>query len=228
VTWLGRDDRQVLALLDPWRKKERWRLEFAAGAKMARLGQDEVGVLDPQGRFIVLSLPSGKAVLEAKLQPRREVIDILALRSRDSYVLVVKQPIPAAPAGSEPDVIFPLSMGGRTEMVTGTLYGFDRKTGKQVWASSVVQQGLDLSQGESVPVLVFAQRSYSRKSGPGRYQGRILCLDKRDGRVLHEETLDQSVGQMQVVADAANHAVEIRTTRGGTKLTFTGKPTSGK
>jgi outer membrane protein assembly factor BamB len=227
VTWISRDDQSVLAVVDPWHGKEKWRREFAAGAKITRIGQDELGVLDPQGRFVILELPGGKNVLEAQLEPQRELLDIVALRSRDGYVLVAKQPVPAPAAGTEPETIYPISMGGRAELITGKLYGFDGR-GKLSWSRSVVQHGLDLSQNPNVPILVFAHRSYSRRGGPARYAGTILALDKRDGRVVHEETLDQSIGQVQVVADAATHSVEIRTTRAGTKLNFTGKPLAAK
>jgi outer membrane protein assembly factor BamB len=227
VTWRSHDRGSELAAVDPWKNGTAWKREFAAGAKMVRAGTDQAAVLEPQGKFAVVSLADGKSVLDTTLEPQRDLIDVLALRWRGGWVLVGKQTVPAPAAGAEPDMIYPISMGGRAELVTGKVYGFDRG-GKQLWSRTVIQQGLDLGQPADTPVLVFAQRTYTRKAGPARQDGKILCLDKRDGRVLYEENLDQTVGQLQMVADAANHAVEIRHPRAGTKLTFTGKPLPAK
>ena len=116
-------------------------------------------------------------------------------------------------------------MGGRAELVSGRLYGFDRASGKQVWSAAVSQQGLDLSQPPHIPILVFGRRTYHRQqTGTRRYEAKILCVDKRDGRTINEETILQSISRLQVVADPAQHTIEIRTSRSGTKLRFTGNP----
>src|SRR5262249_53447876 len=156
VTWSGGDERQTLRVFDPWLRRDVWTRNFPAGSKLSRLGPneggvDEAAVLDPQGNFLLLSLADGRPTVEMRINPPAGLLDIQVLRSRERYLLIAKQSPPAAAIGKPGDkpaekMTYPLSMGGQVEIVSGTLYVFDRATGALRGETPLEQRGLDLSQ----------------------------------------------------------------------------------
>ncbi len=247
ATWTGDDERQTLRLLDPWRGRDVWTREFPAGSKLSRIGPQaasarglgsqetgvpEVGVLEPQGNFAVLSLADGRPRVSARLKPPANLLDIHVLRSDDRYLLLAKQtpPAPAAAADKPAErIMYPLTLGGQAELVSGTLYGLDRATGAVRWEHSIEQRGIDLSQAAHWPILVLAERVYYQgEKVPRRYEMKVTCLDRRDGRTVFEETSPLAGSQLQVVPDASSHSIEVRTGNSFTRLVFTGKPWPSK
>jgi outer membrane protein assembly factor BamB len=230
VTWQGDDERQTLKLLDPWKGDVTWSREFSAGTKLSRVGLDEAGVLDPQGNFTVVALANGEPKFRARVKAPANLVDIHVMRSRERYVLLAKQSAPAVAADKAAEkVVYPMTLGGQVEMVSGTLYSFDRATGELQWQTALDQRGFDLSQSPHWPIVVFAERVYYQsEKATRRYETKVTCLDKRDGRVVFEETTPQAGSQLQVLADAATHSIELRTGRSTTKLIFTGKAEPAK
>ncbi len=146
-------------------------------------------------------------------------------------MLLARQSLPAPVAADKPAerIVYPLTLGGQAELVSGTLYGLDGTTGAVRWQTAIEQRGLDLSQAAHWPILVLAERVYYQgEKVPRRYEMKVTCLDRRDGRTVFEETSPLAGSQLQVVPDAAGHSLEVRTGNSVTKLVFTGKPWPAK
>jgi outer membrane protein assembly factor BamB len=231
ATWSGGDERPVLRLLDPWQRREVWSREFPAGSKLARIageGPAEAAVLDPRGNFRVLSLADGAARVDARIEPVAGLLDVLVLRSPERYLLAARQSRPAIDKPEE-RIAYPLTLGGQGEIVSGALYAFDRATGALAWETKLDQRGLDVSQSPHWPILALGERFYFQgENGLRRYETRVTCLDKRDGRVLFEEKGPLSGGTLQIVPDAGAHSLDVRTGRSVTRLVFTGQPWPGR
>jgi outer membrane protein assembly factor BamB len=233
ITWQGDDAGRTLKMLDPWKGAVVWAREFPGGAKLSRLGLDEAGMLEPDGSFSIFSLVDGAPKFRARLRAPERLLDIQVTRSHDRYLLLAKQSPPAVEAAPEKGgekkaaekMVYPLSLGGQVEMISGTLYSFDRATGELKWQTPLEQRGYDLSQSPHWPILVLAERVYYQsENAVRRYETKVTCLDKRDGRVVFEEVSPQAGSQLQVIPDASSHSIELRTGRSTTKLIFTGKP----
>ncbi|MGA2064712.1 MAG: PQQ-binding-like beta-propeller repeat protein [Thermoguttaceae bacterium] len=61
-----------LTLLDPWQEtaaaERRWSRTFTAGARASLVGGEAVGVLQPDGHFVLLGLPDGRTIADTNLQ----------------------------------------------------------------------------------------------------------------------------------------------------------------
>ena len=96
----------------------------------------------------------------------------------------------------------------------GRIYALDEH-GKLMWPGPVTieDQYFLLNQPERLPVITFAcQRYDQRANGQWWPKTRILCLDKRTGRVVyrpHEGTSRQNVG-LEVVGDPKKKTVELQ------------------
>ena len=109
-------------------------------------------------------------------------------------------------------------------IVHGTLFGFNARSGKLLWEHEVEQGGLDLSHPADVPILALGSRSYEQdRDGDNvvtRYTTRLEVLDKRSGKVLHQETLPGAVTRLQVTPDSRSGWATVNTTRSSLRFVF--------
>jgi hypothetical protein len=216
-------DKMRLAVDDVWEQKTLGEREFATGSKGCLVEYDEVAVLQPDGQFVVLSLADGQAKLQASLEAETALTNIYVLRSSDQYVLVTN----TSQTKSLPDVNVGAVPNG-APLVNGRVYAFDRRTGQAQWKApvQVAPFGLPLDQPTESPVFVFL-RQLTASSGrtPRQTQTSILCLDKRDGRVLlaKDDIPSQSAGyKTEVKPD--EHKVQIGLPTLSFTLKFTNEP----
>ena len=85
------DNGRVLALFDPWQQKAVWpSRDFAAGARVAVVGSEAVGVLEPGGHFVLVALADGRTIADLQLEarPHFTVTDLLVTRMGDQYIVL--------------------------------------------------------------------------------------------------------------------------------------------
>jgi len=214
LTWEAADHETRLTLVDPWTGEDLWQHRFGAAAQPWLVAGDEAAVLEGQGNFTVVALPGGETRLTATVDPSPSLSDAIVLRSADHYVLIANHAVAKArPMISHPYPI-PLPVNGR-------VYGFDRKTGRRLWATDVTDQALDVGQPAGLPVLLFFG-SFQKQQGT-RITSRLsmLCLDKRSGKVLHrKESTGGGASAYRIQADPEKHRIEVRNYLGTLKLTF--------
>lgn len=194
---------------------------------------EELALLEPSGKFTVVSLRSGKELISASIDPEPELTGITVVASREQYLLAASQPITGDTHGV---TAFPLQNGGAAGApVNGKVYAFDRETGTAQWQTPafVAQHALPPDQPTESPVLVFARRkNVSRGGGSTSNVSSLLCLDRRDGSIVYEE--DAFLGlasNCDTVCNREARTVAINVTGDGNRtltLKFTDNPTPPK
>jgi outer membrane protein assembly factor BamB len=222
VTWSTLDGRQVLALNDPWSGKDLWKVDFEGTAQVVLVELEEAAVLEPSGKFTVVSLADGRVKFKGTTEPEPRAQQIYVIRSPDLYILVAHVP--------RPEVANPnwRAVTVQSIPVNGRVYGFDAATGARLWTQEILRQGIDLSQPASLPVLTFACCIMEKKNGQAyAFDNRfgLTCLDKRTGRLVFDErNLEEQFFSIDYSADPDQKQIELRMYRSVLRLTFTDQP----
>jgi hypothetical protein len=202
-------------------------------AKGCIIDGEELALLEPSGKFTVVSLRSGKELISAMIDPEPELQGISVVASREQYLLAVSQPLSGESNGV---TAFPLQNGGAIGApVNGKVYALDRATGAAQWQTPafVAQHALPPDQPTESPVLVFVRRkNISRGGGTTSNVSSLLCLDRRDGSIVFEE--DAFLGlanSCEIMCDRKARTVAINVTGDGNRtltLKFTDDPAPPK
>lgn len=173
-----------LRLIDVWSGEILLKRRCTAAVRATIVDHEELAVLEPDGRFALYSLADGRPRFTAQLEPEARLAAIHVLRYDDQYLVMAGSDI-THPA---PNVIVQAAPSGfHAPLVHGRLYAFDPETGKMQWPTPAVidQHGLPLDQPRSSPVLLFL-RQVIRVAESRRTETTtsVLCLDRRDGRVI--------------------------------------------
>ena len=214
---------RTLNLFDPLAGKNLWpERKFSQGARVGVVDDEVAGVLEPNGRFVLLSLPDGRILGDHKLvaEPSLQGIDLF--RSGDQYFLLTR--------GAWRNNGMIAGPGGMARMIGhGRLYAFDRR-GKPQWKepATIQDQTLLSSRPAGLPVLTFVSWNYAQGGQfvpPGVHTS-VLCIDKRSGAPLFKGQFNSQMGNASVSGDAKNKTVDLVTPARTITLTFTNKPAS--
>ena len=223
---------RILELYDPW--EQRYLLpaqRFALGSKATLVDDKAVGVLQPDGRFVLLSLPDGKTLVDARLPAHASVgtpRQLTVLRYEDGWLLVADST--SIPSSAQRKPIGPLSGIASVPMLRGVVQAFGRD-GEPCWPEPVVIENQYFLSGQAsrLPVLIFACLEHASRAPHASVS--LLCLDKRTGRrVFPPENKEFSFAVtahpplFEYSADPATRSVRFRMQGGEVKLTFTDKP----
>ncbi len=225
LSWTDLGANGELRYHDLWEDKVIWSAQFPARARAWLVDAEAIGVFAPDGAFKLLRITDGQPLVNEALEEERRVNDIYVLPSRDQYTLLITHTVPP----KQRRQISPVSgsYNNPSVVVNGKLYGFDRRTGKQLWDKpyEIENQGMMLRQPADLPVLVFLCQN-NETGRPARKQGNLLCIDKRTGRVAHQESFPTSdaLGGMRATGDAAKRTVNVSTTGKSVELEFTAAP----
>jgi len=226
LVWNSDGPQQTMRLVDPWDQRVVWEHSFANGSKADLISQDAVGVLEPDGKFSLVTLPDGKLLVHEQLEPEKGLVNIHLLRTGSQYLLITHtapRPEPAAGVQLVPNALsFPL--------VNGRVYSFDRASGKKSWPAPAVvsQYGLMSNQPSRLPLLVFVRQiQKSGGAGGGREQhASVLCIDKRTGAIAYQS--DQlppiAVANFELTGDPARQTVTLSLPPKVIELTLTDEP----
>ena len=225
LTWQTRKDHLELMLYDPWYEENVWSHSFTVGSKGCLIERDEVGVMQPDGRFVVIGLDNGTRKIDEQLQPEESLESIHILRSSDQYLLVTNTPAPP----SQQNVTFmPAPAGQSSPLIHGRIYAFDRFTGRTQWPVPAVigQYGLPLDQPSDLPVLLMLRHVRRTKGRNKELKTAVLCLDRRNGRILlQEDELAAPTGSYNLVGNPDTNTVSLDIPAGSFTIEFTDDPT---
>lgn len=219
VSWEVKAGRAHLTMRDLWQQEDLWTMEFSDRAKPWPLEESAIGVLEPDGKFVVINLPDGKPLIDAVVTEEPDLTEIYMFRTPERFMLITNRPW----QNREGLNIQPVPGGFGNPLINGAMYGFDRRTGKLVYRTPIETHGLTLNQPGDLPVLVFASQVYETARG-GRGQtprGQLLCIDKHSGRVLYDERLSGPISTVEVSGDPADQSVSVRTLRNVLRLQYT-------
>ena len=234
TSWLATAGRNILMrtiddgdvkfqLIDPWNSKEICTpMKFAARTRHTLVDSQHAAMLEPDGRLVLVDLTDGRTVVDHAIETPRDLKELLVLPSKDQWIVITN----GAPGEVPPGLAYAASPSGfDCKQITGYVQAFDRKTGEPQWASpaAVSQFGLMLNQPRNLPAIIFSRR-VTRKPRPGRPAAltwETLCLDKRTGRLLHEEKgIKQSLESYVAVADRSRRAMSLIRRSTATELAF--------
>ncbi|MGD9646797.1 MAG: PQQ-binding-like beta-propeller repeat protein [Pirellulales bacterium] len=225
LTWEMRDGRQWFQMFDLWEQREEWRHSFAGDAKCYHLGQDVLGAVEPSGRFVAVQLSDGRKLVDSPIEPEPQLQEIYVLMSRERLYLFTNRPWANHQDGV---TIQPVPGLPTNPLLNGLAYGFDLASGEKLWHVPIEKQSLTLDQPQELPVLVFAARVYERPT-PQNSNNRepyttLLCIDKRTGKVLHQERVKSHLGMYELISEPANQTVELKLPQHSLRMKFTDKP----
>jgi len=223
LLWWPEGNERTLTLVDPLEGRDIWPgRKFSNRARACVVGEEAVGVMEPDGRFVLISLPDGRTIADLKLKAERSLIGITLLRSGDQHFLLTR----SSPDNVQTVPMQPMPGGSFEQVRQGRLYAFDRQ-GSLQWPAPVKikNQFLLTDQPSHLPVLTFACQVYTKNLlGRGQYNASVLCIDKRSGRVVYEKSSGNSTSVFHVVGDAVKKTIDIVMRQKTITLTFTDKP----
>ncbi|HUG93549.1 MAG TPA: PQQ-binding-like beta-propeller repeat protein [Planctomycetaceae bacterium] len=223
VTWSRDGDGFLLRRHDAVTGRTVWEARFADGARLDLARNEFAGVLEPDGRFRLLSLADGEVLIDDQLAADPGVASIHLRRSLDRWLLLTYNPAreAAAPQGNVRVMAAAAAFG--QAMVNGAVHAFDVETGRQAWTCPLGRlYGLDLSQPEQSPVLALASGPQQvvppaavRRAGNlfAQAQYSLALIDTRTGEMIHEETGPLQSAPFEVVLDPAERRIEILSSR---------------
>ena len=227
LVWWDAGNHRMLELIDPWDHSKAWpSRKFAPDALLDLVEQEHAAaVLEPDGRFVLVDLSDGRALIDARLEPEPALSGILVLPSQENYILVTQR-IESATTRDPNRQVRPVPSTQSVRIGRGWVYAFDRQ-GKLLWASpqTVQDQYLPLDQPSRLPILTFATVVRERKDrGKFKTGVSVLAIDKRNGRKVLDTTFDSSTNRFRLVGDPQKKTVQLELQSSMVTMTFTDAP----
>jgi hypothetical protein len=222
LTWQSVAGRQELARFDIVGERVAWKRGFSIDALATIIDSETAGILEPEGRFAVVSLKDGHVEYESTVETFGTAQQIFVQKDRDQYILFCNEPLELADGAG----IAQISPLPQNLFIHGKIHGFDRHTGKRTWTTRMERQGYDPNQPAALPILTFFATRVEQKP-PGRAEQRmsLTCVDKRTGRVVFDDRqLDEPYPSIEFLPDLDERQIELRLVRSTLRLKFTDKP----
>jgi hypothetical protein len=223
LLWWPEGNQRVLTLVDPFEGRDMWRgLKFAANARACVVNDEVVGVVEPTGRFVLVSLSDGRKIADLKIEAEPSLMEVTLFESGDQYFLLTRssQSSPNSPP------IQPMPGCLYKPIQQGRLYAIDRQ-GKLQWPAPVAikNQFILQNQPSGLPVVTFACQTYQqRPNGQARFRASVLCIDKRNGKPAFKKSFDNMTGLFEVAGNAAKKTIDLTMQQNTVTLAFTDKP----
>jgi outer membrane protein assembly factor BamB len=220
LVWTGR----TLQKFDVWAGKNIWERRVPPGSQAIPMqrGENAIAVLNPhQGNFAIFDADDGRLLIDSAIEPDGQIDSFLVLRSRDHYVLLTHSPPKQA------NGVRVVALDYYNPLVSGYVYGFDRKTGRKIWTTRVEDQAFDVNQPAGLPVLVFTARTYRPRLAAPAFsssQNSLAVIDKRNGRNVFRDPKVQSLSHFEVTADFAEKKMSVNFYRTSIRLSMTNEP----
>lgn len=223
--WLEGNQRE-LTLVDPLEQRDEWpRRKFSSRANACVIENEVVGVVEPDGRFVLISILDGKTLADVKLKFEANYQNATLTKLGDQYFLLINH----RPKSGRQMPIQPMpnqSPNSRRPIYNGRLYAFDLE-GKMLWPEPVkiTNQMLITDQFDGLPVLIFACQHYKRKpNGRAQWKHQVLCIDKRTGRKVYKEEFDGHINIFAISCNAESKTISLTMQKDTVTLAFTDNP----
>jgi outer membrane protein assembly factor BamB len=222
--WRQKGDRRILELFDVWEQKSLWQARsFSAKAQCDMLNLEVLGIMEPDGKFTLISLPDGRTLSETQLEPDNSLTELIVIPYEETYLILTNSLPRIAITSIQSN---PVTGGGDKSIMRGRLYAIDRQ-GKLLWpqAVKIANQHLIVSQAKGFPLLVFASQIYeTQPNKPGKVQVAVKMIDKRTGRIAFEENDFPQTVYFKVTADSEKKSMQLAMQRKTVTLNFSDKP----
>jgi hypothetical protein len=217
----------TLRLYDAWSGQEIWREEVPPDSKATLVEDDEVAILQSDGRFLIRSLSSDAITMQSQVEAEEGLLSLYVIRSQEQYLLVTNRTVkvePNTPAASIRSII----SGSATPLVTGRAYAFDRSSGQSQWPepTRIDRYGFPVDQPGEMPVLLFLRhyRPSSNRGNPRQHTS-VLALARHDGRQIMEKgDIPAQTYTYDVIADRSKRTVTVGLPARTITMTLTDQP----
>jgi outer membrane protein assembly factor BamB len=222
LIWWPEANRRLLTLVDPLEGRDLWAgKSFSANARTCVVDDEAVGVMEPGGRFVLVSLSDGRTIADVKLEAEPTLMDISLVRSGEQYLLLTN----SALLGGRMPNMQPMHSYLSKAVYRGKLYAFDRQ-GNLAWPApaEVGPQCMLLDQPSHLPVICFACQRYDQRNGQMRFKVSLLMIDKRTGKAVFTWETNEPTNIFQIVGDGAKKTIDVVLQQKTLRLAFTDKP----
>jgi len=190
--------------------------------KTAHVEDELIALLEPDGTLKLVRMDDGRIIVEEKLPDEASASELHLFRSGEQYMVITNRPL----AQEQGVRINPLPGTPYRPIGKARVYSYDRN-GRSLWPkpATVTQQLLVLHQPEDLPIFAFAGQSYDPKqAGADRFTAQVVCLDKRNGRVVYHGGFSGPTATFEIVGDPETDTIEIQLQRDVVKLHLTDNP----
>ncbi len=206
-------------LFDCWTGEDVWSKELAPNSRGCLVGNDQLAVLSPDGKFEIWNIDDGLSVLSDTLPYKADsttTIDVV--RSEAQYLLVINQRKDAQREqlrNANLTLRAPRIDGELPLQVSGPMYAFDRATGARMWKQPLQVNDYFLPKNQPLdsPVLTLLRTLVQQTRGRGNsIKSSVVCLDKRTGDLLYSDhTIRRNLDTFFVRGDLETKSVTIQT-----------------
>ncbi|MBC8350748.1 MAG: PQQ-binding-like beta-propeller repeat protein [Planctomycetes bacterium] len=228
LAWDTNDRRLRLHLRDIWEQRDVWQEDVSEYAKATLTNDGMLALLDTNGRFVIHSLTSDRVLVRARLEPDANLNSLRVIPSGDDYILFANtnrtQSASTARTVRHANAF-------NAPVATGRMYMIDRNTGQFRWQvpAFIDEHGFVLQQPSNSPALWFVRNVSTPQSvlAPNNVrQASVLCIDRRDGRVLYvKEDIATQVNEFNVFSNTSGTTSTISLPGRSITVTFTDAPT---
>jgi hypothetical protein len=228
VMWGMVNDTLQVGMFDPWTGEYAWQHSIRPGARGQRIGDDELAILEPEGRFVILGLADGRIRVDQKLhaEPReadgKSRLQSIHVVANEKQIILVTNRNPKNDRSTDGR----FGWGGTAApLVSGRVYALDRATGQPQWIApaEIQDEGLLLHQPSDLPVLAFVRQIEERSAQ--RRDAEVFCIDRRNGQTAARVVMDRtSANFVTVTGDPTRRVVRFAFAAQAMALHFTSHP----
>jgi len=112
-------------------------------------------------------------------------------------------------------------------LVNGNAFGFDRKTGKRIWATKIEHHAFEPAQPNNLPILVFCSYSFPtnrRDPFSRQMRFRVSILDTRNGDMFYDNYTKKPAAAFRLHANPEEETITVTFQRSFVSLATTDRP----
>jgi outer membrane protein assembly factor BamB len=196
-----------LRLYDPVADRDSWTLPLQPQSKISILDNDRAAVLDPDGKFGLIDLKTGRRQALATVVPAEQPArtETFVIADQNTLFLALNK----GGAGSSYSDQIPF-------VRVSSILAFDLETGKQRWKLDFQQQlkvpqhNLFIERLSASPFLLFCNREFKTKGRLPVWSLNLVAVDKLTGNVLLDEKTASQPGFRSLTVNAADKYIELR------------------
>lgn len=228
LAWDANGDRYRLYLRDIWAERDVWSEDVSNDAKATLTEDGMLALLDTNGRFVMHSLTSDQVLIRTRLERDELLHSLRVVPSGDDYILFANSELTQNQTNSR---TVRNAHSFNAPVATSRMYIIDRATGTLRWQvpAFIDEHGFVLQQPSNSPALWFVRNvsnSQAVLSPDNVKQASVLCIDRRDGRVLYsKEDISTQINEFNVASNQSGTKSTIALPGQSITVTFTDAPT---
>ena len=206
--------KKTFRMVDILTGKDVWTRELDPKAVVLRSDEANLfGYITSAGEVAVFDIKNGEQIFKSKLDEKRlaqhmeKVSEAVLLMDRERFYIALNRPLEGGAVNSSPSVNY----GMRTVKVNGSMYCFDKTTGKRLWFTEeqLENQSIIMEQFDDLPVLMAAVNYYNNNNFGGNQGTRVMAIEKATGKAKYRKEVQQQQQFQAIITDPKNGSIEM-------------------